>query len=106
MVDILVKLHELEVSSTEIAGVEIRRPMPQQKGIFKQWVAKHFGEAWCEELECSFKALPVTAFVALIDDKVVGFACYDVTFRGFLPGDVSEKAITGSTLDIHQKTGS
>jgi hypothetical protein len=83
MADLLVRLHELEVPATEIAGVNIRQPMPHEKGIFKQWVAKHFGEGWGEEFECSFKALPVTAFVALISKKIVGFACYDVTYRGY-----------------------
>jgi predicted N-acetyltransferase YhbS len=57
--------------------------MPHEKRVFKQWVAKHFSEAWGEEFECSFKEFPVTAFVALMDNKIVGFACYEVTCRGY-----------------------
>ena len=83
MTDILVRLLGLKTTAMEIPGVHIRRPIPHEKGTFKQWVAKHFGEAWGEEFECSFKALPVTAFVAMTNNRIVGFACYDVTYRGY-----------------------
>ncbi|HSB71526.1 MAG TPA: GNAT family N-acetyltransferase [Candidatus Methylomirabilis sp.] len=83
MVDILVKLYDLQGAPRDIPGVEIRRPMPHEKGMVKQWIAKAFSEAWGEEFECSFKSLPVTTLIALRDDKVVGFACYDVTCRGY-----------------------
>ena len=83
MADILVKLYELKGAPTDIEGIEIRRPMPHEKGIVKQWIAKTFSEGWAEEFECSFKAFPVTSLIALRDTRLVGFACYDVTSRGY-----------------------
>ena len=83
MADILVKLYDLMGTPTDIPGVEIRRPMPHEKGSLKQWIAKTFSDAWGEEFECSFKAFPVTSLIALRNSKVVGFACYDVTCRGY-----------------------
>ena len=83
MVDILVKLYDLQETPRVIPGVEIRRPMPHEKGIVKQWIARTFSEAWGEEFECSFKSLPVTTLIALRNNTVVGFACYDVTCRGY-----------------------
>lgn len=83
MADILVKLYELKETPMEIVGVEIRRPMPHEKGIIKRWIAHSFSSGWGEEFECSFKAFPVTSLIALRDDTVVGFACYDVTCRGY-----------------------
>jgi hypothetical protein len=83
MADILVKLYELEGTPTEIEGIELRRPMPHEKGIVMRWVAKHFSGAWGEEFECSFKSFPVTSFIALRNNQIVGFACYDVTCRGY-----------------------
>jgi GNAT superfamily N-acetyltransferase len=83
MADVLVKLYDLTSSPTEIAGVEIRRPMPHEKGIVKRWIANAFSAAWGEEFECSFKTAPPTSFVALRNREIVGFACYDVTCRGF-----------------------
>ena len=83
MSDILVKLYDLKGTPTEIEGIEIRHPMPHEKGVVKRWIAKHFSEAWAEEFECSFKSFPVTSFIALRNNQVVGFACYDVTCRGY-----------------------
>jgi GNAT superfamily N-acetyltransferase len=81
--DLLVKLYELKGTASEISGIEIRRPMPHEKGIVKHWIARTFSEAWGEEFECSFKSLPVTSLIALRNDKIVGFACFDVTCRGY-----------------------
>ena len=83
MADVLVKLYELRLAPAEIEGVEIRRPMPHEKRVIQQWVAKTFSDGWAEEFACSFKTLPVTSFVALRNGKVAGFACHDVTCRGF-----------------------
>ena len=83
MADILVKLYELKGIPTEIEGIEFRHPMPHEKGVIKRWIAKHFSEAWGEEFECSFKSFPLTSFIALRNNQVVGFACYDVTCRGY-----------------------
>ncbi len=83
MGDLLVKLYDLEGTSPHIAGIEIRRPLPHEKGIVKRWIARVFSEAWGEEFECSFKSFPVTSFIALRNSLVVGFACYDVTCRGY-----------------------
>lgn len=91
MVDILVKLYDLQGTPTDIPGVEIRRPMPHEKGIVKRWITRAFSEAWAEEFECGFKAFPVTALIALSEDRIVGFACYDVTCRGYFgPAGVLE----------------
>ncbi len=83
MADALVKLYDLKGTPTDIAGIEIRRPMPHEKGTVKHWIARVFSEAWGEEFECSFKTFPVTSLIALRNDKLVGFACYDVTCRGY-----------------------
>jgi GNAT superfamily N-acetyltransferase len=83
MADVLVKLYELPGTAGEITGVEIRRPMPHEKRIVCRWIAAAFTEGWADEFECSFKALPPTSLIAVKDGKLVGFACYDVTCRGF-----------------------
>jgi len=83
MADVLVKLYELPGAPSHIVGVEIRRPMPHEKRIVSRWIAATFAEGWAGEFECSFKTLPATSWIALRDGKLVGFACYDVTCRGF-----------------------
>jgi GNAT superfamily N-acetyltransferase len=83
MVDVLVKLYELRATPTDIMGVELRRPMPHEKGIVAGWIARTFSEGWADEFECSFKSFPATSWIAVRNDNLVGFACYDVTCRGF-----------------------
>ena len=83
MADVLVKLYELPGTPSHIVGVEIRRPMPHEKRIVSRWIAATFADGWAGEFECSFKTLPATSWIALRDGKLVGFACYDVTCRGF-----------------------
>ncbi len=83
MTDVLVKLYELPESPSGIAGIEIRRPMPHEKRTVSRWIAATFAEAWADEFECSFKTVPPTSWIALRNGTLVGFACYDVTCRGF-----------------------
>ncbi|MBP2686285.1 MAG: hypothetical protein H6Q81_1190 [Deltaproteobacteria bacterium] len=83
MADVLVKLYSLKEVPQEIGGVEIRRPLPHEKGILKGWVAENFFPEWAEEFETTFKSFPVTAFTALREGMPVGFACYEATSRGF-----------------------
>jgi hypothetical protein len=83
MTDVLVKLYELQGTPKDIDDVELRRPMPHEKGVVSRWIATTFAKGWADEFECSFKALPATSWIALRDGKLVGFACYDVTCRGF-----------------------
>ena len=83
MPDLLVKLYELDLAPVEIPGVTIRRPMPHEMGGIRRWVVRTFGEGWGDEFACTFKSFPVTSFVALRNDAVVGFAAYEATSRGY-----------------------
>lgn len=83
MADLLVSLYRLDGTPKEIDGIAIRRPLPHEKGAVKRWIAARFGDGWSEEFECSFKGFPVTSFIALRGNRIVGFACYEVTSRGF-----------------------
>ncbi len=83
MTDVLIRLYDLADAPRDIDGVEIRRPLPHEKGVLREWIARHFFPEWAEEFSCAFKSFPVTAFVALRENRPVGFACYEVTCRGF-----------------------
>lgn len=83
MADLLVRLYDLEKPPPAPEGVVIRRPLLHERGTVRQWVAEAFGAGWSEEFASSFRSFPVTSFIALQDDRIVGFACYEVTCRGF-----------------------
>jgi hypothetical protein len=98
MPDMLVKLYTLPDLTPEIerqreAGIIIRRPIPPEKHVVVGWVRREFGNAWASETEVAFSRHPATSFIAIENDQMIGFGCYDATCKGFFgPTGVSEVA--------------
>ena len=96
MPDMLVKLYELPelaplIEDQRTSGVEIRRGIPPEKHVVVNWVRTTFSEAWASECEVAFSHHPVSCFVAIRNQAVVGFACYDATCKDFFgPEGVGE----------------
>ncbi|MCA9903491.1 MAG: GNAT family N-acetyltransferase [Anaerolineae bacterium] len=96
MPDMLVKLYTLPPLEPEIAaqaanGVTIRRGLPPEKHVVLDWVARNFERGWMSECDVGFSRQPVSVWLALASETLVGFACYDTTGRGFFgPTGVSE----------------
>lgn len=97
MPDMLVKLYELpEVESPQAfeqrTGVTIRRAIAPEKHVVADWIGQRFGRGWVSEAEVAFARNPVTCLIAVEKDKLLGFACYDATMRGFFgPTGVDEQ---------------
>lgn len=97
MPDMLVKLYDLpEIESTRQyenrTGVTVRRAIGPEKHVVSEWAAKHFSKGWASEVEVAFSRSPITCLVAVEDGKLLGFACYDATAKGFFgPTGVDEK---------------
>ncbi len=96
--DMLVKLYDLpdEVLSFRVKrladrGIRIKRAMPPDMHRIVHYVREGFSNGWASECEVCFSRSPVSCFVAVDDDVLVGFACYETTARGFFgPIGVSE----------------
>ena len=92
--DLLVKLYALpphDVADAPGDGVDVRRAFGAEKGIVRRWIAQRFGDRWASESEAAFARLPIACFVAIADNELAGFACYDATARGFFgPFGVAE----------------
>ncbi len=91
--DLLVKLYALPPADVNqpTAGVEVRRAFAPEKGVVRRWIAQRFGDRWASESEAAFARLPISCFIAVVDDELAGFACYDATTRGFFgPTGVGE----------------
>lgn len=82
MTDMLVKLYALPVCSCPEFLV-IRHPHPWEKDLVTDWVAGRFSIAWSREAAVAFTAMPVSAYIAVVDNTLTGFACYDCTSRNF-----------------------
>ena len=98
MIDMLVRLYDLPDSaglyeSVEKAGVVLRRARAFEKHTVESFAADHFSPKWASEVAVALSRQPVACWIATRDSKVLGFACYDTTMRGFFgPTGVIEEA--------------
>ncbi|MCD8071208.1 MAG: GNAT family N-acetyltransferase [Akkermansiaceae bacterium] len=89
MHDMLVRLYDLpDVSALkarcETAGISIRRCGTYERHIAAKWIEKTFSAKWVSEFKISMSRQPAACIIATKAGRVIGFACYDVTARGFL----------------------
>jgi GNAT superfamily N-acetyltransferase len=97
MADLLVRLYDLPVFESEEkvrnAGVTVRRAMSFERHVVIDWVRSHFSEGWVSEVLLGFSQQPATAYVAVKDNQLLGFACYDTSAKGYFgPTGVDEAA--------------
>ena len=97
MSDMLVKLYmlpELEpvVAQQQAQGIDIRRALAPEKHVVIEWIKRTFGAGWGSECDVAYARQPIACFVAIYQEKPIGFACYDATCRGFFgPTGVGEE---------------
>ena len=88
MADMLVKLYGLAPSSTVgdlgAAGIRIVRPLALDKAPVLEFVGTFGNPGWTAECEVTLVRQPATCFVAVHEQVVIGFACYDATAKGML----------------------
>ncbi|MFW6271218.1 MAG: GNAT family N-acetyltransferase [Bacillota bacterium] len=96
MPDMLVKLYDLDIEEDyleklEDEGIIIKRALPPEKYKVVEWIESEFSRGWASECEAAFSRQPVSCFIAIRDDSIVGFACYNATYKDFFgPEGVSE----------------
>lgn len=88
MPDMLVKLYELPdvepiLAAQQEKGVTIRRAKAPEKIPVVNWVAEHFGSRWASETDIGFARQPISTFIALENDQLLGFACHDTSCKNF-----------------------
>ncbi len=106
MPDMLVKLWELPEKESAIkklqeAGIVIRKPIGPEKAAVIGWIGEHFGSHWASEAEVAFFRPERSIYIALeeyeedgkIKSKLLGFACFDATVKGYFgPTGVAKEA--------------
>ena len=94
--DMLVKLFALPSLEEALIpctrnGVIVRRAYAPEKHAIRAWVEVHFGEVWACEAENAFAEKPPTIHIALRGTAILGFACFDTTFKNYFgPTGVDE----------------
>lgn len=98
MTDMLVKLYTLpplepEIAKQQAQGITIRRAMPPEKYLVLKWVRETFDEVWMSETDVAYGHMPVSCWLAVENNQVIGFTCYDTSAKGFFgPIGVGESA--------------
>ena len=87
--DMLIKLNVVATSRKAIdelarQGVEIRRAMAYERGQVIGWVNKNFNALWADECAVAFGRQPVGCHIAVKDNAISGFCCFDTTFKNFI----------------------
>jgi GNAT superfamily N-acetyltransferase len=88
MSDRLVKLYALPdcrpyLESLKTGDIKIRRAMAYEKFPVVEWVRTAFGLTWAGECDVAFSNHPVSCFIAVSRGAIIGFACYDSTYKNF-----------------------
>jgi hypothetical protein len=98
MPDMLVKLYDLPtvvpyLDTLQAAGVMVRTARAYEKHQVLAWVRRTFGNGWASEYDVAFSNHPISCFLAIESRTIVGFACYESTWKNFFgPMGVAEHA--------------
>ncbi|MBE0616334.1 MAG: GNAT family N-acetyltransferase, partial [Proteobacteria bacterium] len=98
MPDFLVRLYDLPAHGLGATGpgarhCTVRAAMAYEKRSVVGWVEETFGQGWGSEADVAFGNRPISCLVATEEGRLLGFACYDATCRGFFgPLGVAETA--------------
>lgn len=92
MSDMLVPLYHLpEKVPYKNGDITIRRAIAPEKKAVIDWVREKFNQRWADECEVAFSRQPVSVFIAHKEKTILGFACYEATYRNFFgPTGVDE----------------
>jgi ribosomal protein S18 acetylase RimI-like enzyme len=89
----LIALYRLPDAPEPIVWVSIRKPLGSEHDLVARWVAATFSPGWASEARVALGNRPVSLFVAIRDDVLLGFCAYDATARGLVgPVGVVESA--------------
>jgi predicted N-acetyltransferase YhbS len=83
MPDLLVNLLKLPTLVSDDESFVIRRAQPFELSLVREFIRRNFGEPWADEVSVGFANKPISVFLATMDRKLVGFAAYECTRRGF-----------------------
>ena len=81
--DMIVNLKNVSFQEDEGSAVRIKRAFAGDKERILQFVRENFNTNWIWETEYAILQSPGQCFVATEHGKILGFACYDSSAKGF-----------------------
>lgn len=83
MPDMLVPLYRLPRMPDLAPDIKIRPALPFESHVLLAFVGQHFSSKWVDECTVALAARPSRVLIATEGSRLLGFACFDVTCRGF-----------------------
>jgi ribosomal protein S18 acetylase RimI-like enzyme len=92
MPDMLVRLYALPNQDRKLTDAYVvRRAAAYDKAAILHWIGQSFSAQWASEADVAFSRQPISCFISLHQEILVGFSCYEATCRGYFgPGGVLE----------------
>ena len=81
-------------------GITIRRANPWEQSLVREFIEAHFSRGWADEASVAFAHQPVTCFIALHEERIVGFAVYECTRRDYFGPTGVDKAYRGRGVGL------
>lgn len=81
--DMIARLYTLPDAPDVPEGIRIKRAFPGDKRAILRFIEENFGAGWADEAEHALLLSPPACFIAVEEGRVVGFACYDASAKGF-----------------------
>ena len=89
--DMIASLTRLPEVPTLPEGVQLKRALCIDRQRILQFIQENFGDGWRNEAETTLASCPSRCVLAVKDEQIIGFACWDATAKGlFGPIGVTE----------------
>ena len=95
--DLLVKLYEVEEDRIleerlREQGIRVNRVLPPNYDLLLEYISEHFSKGWVSETKAALANHPASCYIAIKEQKIIGFACYNATAKDYFgPTGVSEE---------------
>ncbi|HKL61524.1 MAG TPA: GNAT family N-acetyltransferase [Acholeplasma sp.] len=94
--DLLVDLNQVNFSfETEVS---IKRVLSPDADEVVDFITTNFSKKWASEAKAALYKVHSSCFIAVMDKKVIGFACYDATAKGFFGPIGVDETIRGKNI--------
>lgn len=95
--DMIVDLYQPII--TEIDNkYQIKRVLSPNSDNVLEFIGKHFSKGWVSESKAGLYKPNPTCFIAVDDRKIIGFACYDATAKGYFGPTGVDPAYQGQSV--------
>lgn len=91
--DLLVDLHDVIETKVKDSDIKLVRVLSPDSDKVVEFIKREFSDEWASEAKAGLYKTNSTCFIAIKNEEILGFACYDATAKGFFgPIGVSEAA--------------